>query len=81
MSNSHKNAEQDQLIELTPSQQNPAQAKPTDFVVGKTYDSQTPLPGHGNAGDSLAEHRRLMKQVSEEPGYSKPAPIPDANHL
>lgn len=33
MSNSTTNRERDQLIELTPTQQNPGAAKPTDFVI------------------------------------------------
>lgn len=33
MSNSTTNREQDQLIELTPTQQNPGAAKPTDFAI------------------------------------------------
>jgi len=76
MSNHPSNKEQNTLIDLTPSQQNPGIAKPTDFHVGKTYEIQPPLPGHGNAGDTLAEHRKLMKEVAG-PGHST-TPIPEA---
>jgi hypothetical protein len=78
MSNHPSNKEQDQLIELSPCQLNPGIARPTDFHVGKTYESQPPLPGHGNAGDTLAENRRLLKEVGG-PGFSPTAPIPEAN--
>jgi hypothetical protein len=79
MSNHPSNKEQDQLIELSPCQLNPGIARPTDFKMGKTYETQPPLPGHGNAGDTLAEHRKLMREAAESPGLSKPAPIPQAN--
>ena len=35
MSNSKSNREQDNLISLTPTQQNPGSAKPEDFTINR----------------------------------------------
>jgi hypothetical protein len=61
MSNSKSNKEQNQLITLTPEQQDCGRALPTDFVV--TQNTEVPAtPAHGQCGSTAAEHRRLLRE-------------------
>jgi hypothetical protein len=73
MSNSHSNKEQDQRIELTPTQSNPGAALASDFKVHRTFEKDLDIPFDGSKGDTLAEHRRLM---GEREGFE---PLPDRN--
>jgi hypothetical protein len=54
MSNNPRNTEQDSKIELTPTQQNPGAAKPTDFKIIKAGESF-----HVEKGDDGAEHNPI----------------------
>jgi hypothetical protein len=47
-------------IELTPTQQNPGNAKPEDFVIGNEGN-----PGGGQFGDTLSERKKLLKKREE----------------
>jgi hypothetical protein len=67
MSNSNTNREQDQLIELTPTQQNPGAAKATDFIIEDRDGGQ-------RDGALLAEADRDAKSSLREP-------IPDRNKV
>jgi hypothetical protein len=72
MSNSKSNREQDQKIVLTPEQQDPGRALPTDFVVSK--NTETPqTPAHGQYGRTEAGYRRLVREGHE------PQPLPVRN--
>lgn len=77
MSNHPSNKEQGVKIELTPEQQNPGLAKPTDFEVTETDDPLPPTPGHGQRGETAAEYKRLLKE--RRGGESQP--IPDRNSV
>jgi len=74
LSNSHSNREQSTPLELSHNQQSPGDAKPEDFKVTHTFEKQTPLPGHGQMGDTQAEYRRLLEE-----GHEDFAPTPDRN--
>jgi hypothetical protein len=67
VSNSPTNREQSKLIELTPTQQNPGAAKPTDFVI-EARDG-------GQGGDSRDERAALLAERDID---AKPSP-PDRN--
>jgi hypothetical protein len=69
VSNSPSNREQSQKIELTPTQQNPGAAKPTDFVI-EARDG-------GQHGDSNAERAALLTEREID---AKPSP-PDRNEV
>ena len=58
MSNSPTNREQSQLIELTPTQQNPGAAKPTDFIIEDRDE--------GQRGDSKAERAALPAEADSD---------------
>ena len=49
--------EDNEKIELTPTQQNPGNAKPEDFEVGNEGN-----PGGGQYGDTPAERKKLMRE-------------------
>jgi hypothetical protein len=66
MSNDHSNKEQSQKIEQTPAQIDCGQAKPEDFKIIPA-DNERETPGHGQAGESLAEKRKLG---ADSPGFS-----------
>jgi hypothetical protein len=65
MSNAKTNEEQNKLFEQTEAQRNTRLAKPQDFVVTTASEGLSKsLPGHGQRGDSLAEHKRLLKEAA-----------------
>jgi hypothetical protein len=76
MSNSPTNREQNTRIDLTPTQQDPGSAKPTDFEIVK---SEVPhaTPAHGQHGRTAREERELMLEGENDPGKTKPRAIPD----
>ena len=73
MSNHPQNKEQGVKVELTPEQQNPGLAKPTDFDIHEVGDDPLTQPFHGQHGDTLAEYKRLL----EERRGGEPQPIAD----
>ena len=74
MSNNPRNKEQNQLIALTPQQQDPARALPTDFEVNS--NSEVPaVPLHAQHGRTEAERRRLMTEGHEH------QPLPERNRI
>jgi hypothetical protein len=75
MSNANTNREQNQLIELTATQQNPGAAKPTDFQVG----GETPLPGHGQCGENEHEYNALLAEA--DIGKPRNGPAPERNQV
>ena len=50
--------QQDEVIVLTPSQENCNLASPSDFTINTTNDSGT--PGHGQRGDTQKEFKKLL---------------------
>jgi hypothetical protein len=73
MSNSPNNREQSQLIQLTPTQQNPGAAKPTDFLV-IARDG-------GQHGDCKAERAALLAEADSSAKSSLREPLPDRNEV
>jgi hypothetical protein len=73
MSNSPSNKSQNQIIELTPSQENPGAARPTDFKI-------EPRDG-GQYGDSLAERARLLAEADSDGKRELGRPIPERNEV
>ena len=71
MSNSPSNKEQSQLIELSPQQQNPYAAKPTDFKIEDR--------GPGQCGDTKAERAALLKESDADQKSKLGQPIPERN--
>jgi hypothetical protein len=55
MSNSSTNPEQNAVIELTPTQQNPGAGRPTDFKIEDR--------GPGQCGDTKAERAALLAEA------------------
>jgi hypothetical protein len=75
MSNSPTNKDQNNNIELTPTQLSPRDALPTDFKIGDPTQSAH-TPGHGQRGDSKAEEATLLREAD----YCKPnQPFPTPN--
>jgi len=58
-------SENHKLIELSPAQSNPYLCLPEDFVV------ETVIPGGGQRGSSVSEHRKLILETHEDPLFSK----------
>jgi hypothetical protein len=79
MSNAHSNKEQSTKIELTPEQQNPGASRASDFKIHRTFDGPLDLPFNGSSGDSVAEHRRLMRERDDQSGASTFEPLPALN--
>jgi hypothetical protein len=79
MSNAHSNKEQSTKIELSPTQENPGAALASDFKIRRTFDAPPDLPFNGSAGDSLSEHKRLMRERDDQSVASNFAPLPDLN--
>ena len=69
MSNSPKNKEQSQLIELTETQQNPGAAKASDFVIGQ------------EGGISERERAALLKEADSDGKSKLGEPIPERNQV
>jgi hypothetical protein len=75
MSNDHSNKEQDQKIELSPTQLSPRDVDPNDFEIGSpTQTGQT--PGHGQRGDSKAEEAKLFEEAE---AFKPQQPFPTPN--
>ena len=74
MSNSKSNREQDQLISLTPTQQNPGSAKATDFQVRPYSPMATPF--HNQSGKTARERQQLL---NERLAGNPSQPIPTRN--
>ena len=57
------NTGKNEKVELSENQQNPGLAKPEDFSVVESYDSDYlgGLPFHGQCGDSKREYNALLK--------------------
>jgi hypothetical protein len=69
--------DQDQLITLTPEQQNPYLARPEHFEVSISQTSQT--PGHGQRGDTAKEEARLLAtRKAQGKGVDLPTRTDDA---
>jgi hypothetical protein len=62
--------QQDQVIQLTPSQTNPGLADPSDFKV--STDNGANIPGHGQRGSSLKEFKKLLAVRASKAGKSHP---------
>lgn len=73
MSNASTNREQDQLIDLTPAQQNPGAAKPSEFVI-EDRDG-------GQLGDKIVERAALLAEADSDAKPSFRAPLPDRNEV
>jgi hypothetical protein len=74
MSNAPSNKEQNELIELTVTQESPYLAKPTDFVVGDG--------GSGRRFDySEAERAALLEEADDYTMSPMNRPIPDRHHV
>jgi hypothetical protein len=73
VSNSSKNREQSQKIELTPTQQNPGAARPEDFVVQARDGGQ-----HGN---TAAERAALLDEADYSAKSSLREPTPVRNEV
>jgi hypothetical protein len=69
------NAEKDTLIELTPAQQNPGQARGEDFQV-EVYPSPSATVAVGGLacqrGETEREHRQLLGQAEHYTGHAAP---------
>lgn len=79
MSNHQNNKEQNVVIELTPEQQDPGRARPEDFQITNSENSQRRTAFHGQHGETPTEYRRLMAEGASDPGKSEFAPTPDRN--
>ena len=73
MSNSPTNREQSQKIELTPTQQNPGAANPSDFII-------EPRDG-GQHGDTAAERAALLAEADDSAKSSLREPTPVRNEV
>ena len=62
--------EQDQVIELSPSQSNPGLADPADFTISS--DNSSDVPGHGQRGNSVDEFIKLLAIRASKAGKSHP---------
>ena len=71
MSNNPKNSEQDSLIELTETQQDPGRAKATDFKVQQMTESD------GNVFTGQASPALIAESQKMRPNE----PIPDRNTI
>jgi len=79
MSNDPRNSQQNEVIELSPSQLSPGLAKASEFTVHNNGEATDGVPGHGQRGKTAAEKKKLDNEFS--PGFSPKAPIPDRNSL
>jgi hypothetical protein len=73
MSNSPKNREQNTVIALTPTQQDPYAAKPTDFKIEDR--------GPGQCGDTKAERSALLAESDADQKTKLGQPIADGNKV
>ena len=73
MSNSPSNKSQNQVIELTPSQQNPGTARPGDF--------QIVARDGGQHGDTAAERAKLLAEADRDGKSALGSPLPDRNKV
>ncbi len=74
MSNSPTSKEQNQLIDLSPTQLNPRDARPTDFEVGSPIQTAT-QPGHGQHGSTDQEYAQLLREgKAGKPIFPLPVP-------
>jgi hypothetical protein len=74
MSNSKSNREQNQVIELTPEQQDCGRALASHFIVSP--NTETPqTAAHGQHGQTAAEYRRLLSEGSAT------EPLPERNRV
>ena len=78
MSNSPISKEQNVVIELTPSQQDPATANPNDFKINNA-GIEPAVPARGQWGDTASEYRALCKESESDPGKSQIKPIAERN--
>jgi hypothetical protein len=62
--------QQDEVIDLTPSQSNPGLADPADFKV--STDNTADVPGHGQRGESTKEFNQLLAVRASKAGKSHP---------
>jgi hypothetical protein len=64
--------QQDQVIQLTDSQQNPYLARPEDFKISEPDDiASRSVPFHGQCGDTTREYNRLLAIRESKAGKSK----------
>jgi len=73
MSNSPKNKEQSQLIELTETQQNPGAARASDFKIEDR--------GPGQCGDTRAERAALLAEADADGKSNRGESIPERNEI
>jgi hypothetical protein len=74
MSNAPGNKEQNEKIELTPTQQNPGACKATDWTV---EDNATSTQTSGQRGDTKRERRGLLAEIDEDGKSKLGTPIAD----
>jgi hypothetical protein len=77
MSNDHNNQEQNEVISLTPTQQSPGTALPSDFVIGSPVQT-SPTPGHNQRGKTKAEEAALFREAQ---AFKPTIPLPTPNKL
>jgi hypothetical protein len=78
MSNYPGNKQQNEKVELSPSQQDPGSADPNDFEICQA-NIERPVPAHGQWGDTAAEKKALCIEGDSDPGKSQPSAIPTKN--
>lgn len=76
-------SEHNQLIQLSPTQQNPGAAKSTDFeVITADQAAELGVPGHGQHGSNKREYARLLREAQNTVGKSRlGSTIPDRNDV
>jgi hypothetical protein len=62
--------QQDEVIQLTPSQTNPGLADPADFKV--STENSADVPGHGQRGSNMQEFNKLLAIRASKAGKSAP---------